>query len=465
MRILQVNSHVGRVGGAEVYLHALVDELRRREHVVGLFGGTGESSERTDELCAVERPDFSFGALFRDEPLTAAFQDFAADFRPDLIHVHNLFGLPADFPAVIAGAGVPVVQTVHDLSLLCPNSWGVWGDGTPCGLGAGKQCFEHDCTANYPFDGRIVAAARMRGDLARRCFGMFRAPSTYFVKRLAEHDFPHLARLPYWVDEELAAKLDEQPAAERAADHVLFLGRLVKEKGVDVLLRAWPLVLRSFPSAKLTIVGGGAEEAPLRELAAGLGLDADAIFVGKVPHAEVLRHYRTATCQVLPSIWCENSPVTTYESYLAELPMVASDIAGLPDMVRPGETGLLAKPRDPVDLAEKICELLGDPELRTRLGEGCRASVERFSRELHMQALLPAYEELLTLPLPEQDAGLAELAAGLDQWMAKYVEVEDWALGMKGHIASLEKLIPGAPAMKSAALGLRGVLGRLRGKR
>ena len=49
--------------------------------------------------------------------------------------------------------------------------------------------------------------------------------------------------------------------------------------------------------------------------------------------------------------------------------------------------------------------------------------------------------------------------------MAKFVEVEDWALGMKSHIASLERLIPGAPAVKSAALGLRGALGRLRGKR
>jgi glycosyltransferase involved in cell wall biosynthesis len=458
MRILEVNTFASPVGGAEIYMHTLVDELRRRGHAVGVFAGSPDEDVDEGERRIVKRPDWSGRDLVHDAALVEAFERFARAFAPDLVHCHNLHSFPVSFLSAARRLRVPLVLTAHDFGLLCPNSWCVRGDGTVCEGGAGAKCFAgHGCEQNYPYDGRVVLSVKLRAELAKRVFDRVTAPSQYLADRLAAHGFRGALGLPLWVDTTKAASLPQ--GVERESDLVLFVGRLVREKGVEFLVRAWPLVRAARPTARLLVVGGGPELERLRALAAELGLDAAAVLPGKVPHAEVQGLMARATCQVLPSIWCENSPLTTYESYLAGLPMIASDIAGLPAMVRPGETGLLARPRDPQDLAARILELLGDRALQQRLAAGCRASVARFSRDVHMERLVALFDEVVAAgprpdgdgaPLPDDD-----LLAAADAFYKKFGDVERWALDMKGHIDYLENKGEPQPTVRALVRHLR----------
>ncbi|QDU84398.1 D-inositol 3-phosphate glycosyltransferase [Planctomycetes bacterium Pla163] len=453
MRILEVNTFAAPVGGAEIYMHTLVDELRRREHQVGLFAGSPDEDVDEPERRIVKRPDWNGRTLVHDPELVTAFERFAADFRPDVVHCHNLHSFPVSFLAAAHRLRVPLMLTAHDFGLLCPNSWNVWGDGTVCAGGAGKKCFDgHGCEKNYPYDGRVVLSVKLRAELAKRVFGRVTAPSRFLADQLATHGFRGTEGLPLWVDRSKEDQLDR--SIQRESNLVMFVGRLVREKGVEFLVRAWPLVAKQRPDARLLIVGGGPELEPLRALASELGLDAAAVLPGRVPHAEVAALMARATCQVLPSIWCENSPLTTYESYLAGLPMIASRIAGLPEMVREGETGLLATPRNANDLAARIVELLGDTALQQRLQEGCRASVERFSRDRHMTRIIELFEALVEEG-PSTETIDEDLLFASNGLFEKFDDVERWALDMKGHIDYLESNSTNVAPVKAFARHLK----------
>jgi glycosyltransferase involved in cell wall biosynthesis len=445
MRILQVNCFYEKVGGAEVYMHLLADELRSRGHEVAIFAGSSERPLDEPLVRTVKREEYTPSALVRDPEVQDAFTSFARAFRPDLIHVHNMFAFPTDFVDSLSSLGVPVVQSVHDFNQLCPNSWNVWGDGTVCEGGPGAKCFEHSCGDNYPFDARKVLTGRLRYQAVPKSFDAFLCPSQFLADKLTAHGYPHAEGLPLWVDVDgLGGEpSDEELASERDPNRVVFIGRLVKEKGVRYLVEAVPHLRKLVPDSIVSIVGGGPEEEALHELgrkvAPGGGLE----FVGRVPHEQVRRYFLTAACQALPSIWCENSPVSCYESYLLGLPMVASRIAGLPAMVREGETGLLAEPRNPVDLAEKLARVLTDDELRAKLSAGCRESVARFSRDRHLDRMLAVYDEVLARG-PQRPSGAPpaldpELVHSVDATVRQLADVEEWALGMKGHIDWLEE--------------------------
>ena len=437
MRILQVNAFAGKVGGAEIYCHGVIDELRARGHEVAFFAGDPERSERTDRTCIVQRPEFDPAKLVHDPELEGAWREFAAEFRPDLVHLHNTHHLSVAFVAEAARVGAPVIQTAHDFGYLCPNSWCTWPDGTVCEGGPGQKCFEHGCEANYPFDGRVVMSFKLRYEVTKASVRAFPCPSQFLADKLTAHGFANAFGLPLWVEGAEHAPKSRAELPERDPARVLFLGRLVPEKGVEYLVRAWPRVLERFPNAELSIVGGGPDEDRLHGIAREVGLEPETVFTGKVPHEQVAEHLQRATCTVLPSVWCENSPVTTYESYLAGLPMVASDIAGLPAMVRPGETGLLARPRDAEDLATKLCELLGNPDLQATLQQGCLDSVARYTKERHFERLLAAYDQVLAAGPREPDVD-DDLLAASDAFLTRFAEVERWALDMQKHIQWLE---------------------------
>jgi len=442
MRVLQLNTFYGKVGGAEIYMHNVVDALREAGHEVGVFAFSPDEAIDEPNVRVVQRPEFTAANLVRDEAVSSALREFVARFDPDLIHCHNLSAYAADLALVLRSFGKPMMQTVHDFSILCPNSWCVRPDGVVCEGGPGEKCFQHDCQKNYPYDGRVVTASNLRYRYVPGTFQAFLSPSQFLADKLTEHGFENSECLPLWVDLEGIPEEALTGEPERDEDHVLFLGRLVPEKGVAYLVEAMPHLLKKRPGAKLSVVGGGPQLEELKAQAEKLGLGDAIVFHGRVPHEEVQRFFSTATLQVLPSIWCENSPVTIYESFISGLPMVASRIAGLPAMVREGETGLLAEPRNAVDLADKIATMLGDKELRQELSRGCRASLDRYSKAKHMKRLLEVYDEVLARAAESEPAavpdGALDLLAGLDSFYKENSKLEKWAGDMKGHIDYLE---------------------------
>lgn len=398
MRILQVNAHHRKVGGAEVYVHQLMDALRARGHELALFAQDAQEEHARADLCVVRRPDFDPERLILDEALFARFREFARAFRPELVHVHNLHVFPAVFPRVLAELDVPMLLHPHEFGLLCPNAWCVWPDGTPCSGGPGKKCFEHDCSRNYPIDARNVMVARLRFLACRETAAAVVCGSDALANLLRENGYPDVRTLRYFAEPakfgglEALAKLRRETPRER--ERLLFLGRLEPEKGIGVLLAAMPAVLRARPKARLEIVGGGSQRAALEAQAAALGLGAAVEFTGPVPHDQVPPLLARATLQVLPSIWAENAAQSCYDCLMLGLPLVASRVAALPEVVRHEVNGLLFTPRDPDDLARQVLRILEEPGLGERLSAGCAGELARYDKDAHLAALEALFVDL-----------------------------------------------------------------------
>lgn len=170
---------------------------------------------------------------------------------------------------------------------------------------------------------------------------------------------------------------------ERTDYELLFVGRLVEQKGLAYLLEALPVILAKHPQVKLSVAGTGPEEARLRLLAEELGISDRVAFLGPIPNAELPRLYRRAAVFVAPLIFAEGLGLVLAEALACECPVVASDLPAIRDVVIDGVTGLTARERDSADLASKVIALLDNPDLRKRLAqEGRRHVLAQFDWEV-----------------------------------------------------------------------------------
>ncbi|MFB7242790.1 alpha-(1-2)-phosphatidylinositol mannosyltransferase [Streptomyces populi] len=163
---------------------------------------------------------------------------------------------------------------------------------------------------------------------------------------------------------------------------VVCVSRLVPRKGQDTLVLAMPRILAKEPDAVLLIVGGGPYEKDLRTLAAETGVAGSVRFTGAVPWSELPAHYGAGDVFAMPcrtrrgGLDVEGLGIVYLEASATGLPVVAGDSGGAPDAVLDGETGWVVRGGSPEEAADRIVTLLGDPELRRRMGERGRAWVE-----------------------------------------------------------------------------------------
>jgi glycosyltransferase involved in cell wall biosynthesis len=170
---------------------------------------------------------------------------------------------------------------------------------------------------------------------------------------------------------------------EGDAGYLLVVGRLRIRKGVDVLLAAMPELLRRHPAARLLIAGDGEHRAALERVAAALGLGAAVSFLGRADAMRVRRLLRGAAALVVPSIY-EGMPLVVLEAMEASVPVVASRVSGIPEVVEDGRTGWLVPPEEPASLAAALAAALDDPAAASRRGAaGRRLLAERF-RPVHV---------------------------------------------------------------------------------
>jgi colanic acid/amylovoran biosynthesis glycosyltransferase len=189
--------------------------------------------------------------------------------------------------------------------------------------------------------------------------------------------------------------LDRFPAGPGGPETILFVGRLVEKKGVDSLLHAFAIVLRTRPDASLVILGEG----PLRPRLEGLAGESVRFLGGQAP-ADVAAWMRRATVLAAPSVTArdgdaEGLPNVILEAAASAMPAVGSDHSGIPEAIVEGETGFIVPERDAEALAARLMTILSDPDLRGRMGAAARAMAERsFDFERQMRRLEEIYDEV-----------------------------------------------------------------------
>jgi D-inositol-3-phosphate glycosyltransferase len=181
--------------------------------------------------------------------------------------------------------------------------------------------------------------------------------------------------------------------------NILFVGRLEPLKGLDILFRA-VASLENIGDITLNIVGGdenSLEKARLQELAGRMKLTDSIRFIGSVSQDELPVHYNAADVCVLPSHY-ESFGLAALEAAACGRPVVASEVGGLPTIVKSGSTGFLVPPKHSDVMAERLCELLGDDMLRSRMGTAARGHAGTLGWERSVDSLLDRYRELIPVP-------------------------------------------------------------------
>lgn len=173
---------------------------------------------------------------------------------------------------------------------------------------------------------------------------------------------------------------------------VLFVGRVEKRKGADVLMRAASSVWAEHPDCEFVFAGRVCED--VKDLVAKM--PARARFLGMLAREKLVTWYQQAAIFVAPSLW-DNSPNTIYEAMSCGTPVIASKVGGIPELIEHGSTGLLVPPNDPAALGESIVSLLKDEPTCLKMGRGAREKVlSEYSVEMIAQQTLNFYEGALT---------------------------------------------------------------------
>lgn len=159
------------------------------------------------------------------------------------------------------------------------------------------------------------------------------------------------------------------------------------EKGVRYLVEACRILKDKGLNFRCTIVGGGRDFDNIKKLIAALGLEDVVSLTGALFHRDIIELYKTTDIFVLPSL-SEGIPVVIMEAMAMKLPVVSTNITGIPEIVGDGENGFLAEPKDPVALSEKIEYLINHPEKREDVGTKGRKTVEeKFNLDRNVRVL------------------------------------------------------------------------------
>lgn len=395
MRVLLVNDWNDPEGGAESYLRwiragltAAGDEVRL------LVSGAGSRAGGTADYVAFGTDRLlPQAALQISNPFAARrLREALREFRPDVVHV-SMFELHLS-PAVLAPArDVPTVLNVGYYKPVCPTGLKLLPDGSLCSAPAGSVCRRSGCVglAHWLRD-------RPRYHLIRRrVAGVDRvlACSEWLVAELARNGL-RAESFP-WPVPPPGDDFRREPATDPLFAYV---GRLSREKGVSLLLRAFARVLPAFPRAGLRIVGDGPERGSLERLAGILGLGEAVRFLGAVPEDAVEARLADAWALVAPSLWAEPLGLVALEALARGVPVVASVKGGFAETVEPGVSGLLFPNGDEAALAgclEEVASRRAFPRLSVP-AETVEAVRERHSLATHVARLREVLAEVAGRP-------------------------------------------------------------------
>jgi glycosyltransferase involved in cell wall biosynthesis len=336
-------------------------------------------------------------------------QAVLARFSPDLVHLHNTFPLisPAAF-AACRRAGIPVVQTLHNYRLLCPNAI-FYRDNHLCEDCLGKTfpwpgvmhgCYR-DSRSQTTVVASMLAAHRIRGtwtqedstfialtDFARQKFIQGGLPEArVFVK-------PNFLSVGSGTGSGAVANGSNDSNGSNGGGHegdfLLFVGRLAPNKGINTMLQAWAGLANPIP---LRIVGDGPLIPAVQRASATIP---NISYEGRLSRAGVLELMGQARALIFPSEWYECFPLTIVEAFASGLPVIASRLGAMAEIIEDGRSGIYFTPGSPQNLAEKVQWAWSHTEEMRRMGTAGRQEFEsKYTAERNYAQLMKIYSHAL----------------------------------------------------------------------
>ncbi|MBT8112913.1 MAG: glycosyltransferase [Gammaproteobacteria bacterium] len=380
MKIQFIHNYYQRKGGEDNVVANEVGLLESKGHDVQLY------SVHNDQIFGLVNKVKTVLNVNRSRHQELLLYDYLSERMPDVVHVHNFFPLitPVVFD-VCRRLSLPSVMTLHNYRLICAGGM-LMRNEVPCELcltGSAYQAVRHKCYKNSII-GSATVSHMVNHHKTKKTWETkvtrFIALTEFARSRFVKAGFP---------EERVLVKPNfiEADALENSAEirqGALFVGRVSGEKGVTNLVEAWEDV-----EISLTIAGDG----PLLH---SLPRNARIHYAGSVPHDRIIELMRTAEVLIVPSLWYEGFPMVLVEAFSQGLPVIASRLGGLAEVVEHGVTGLHFEAGDAKDLAKKVRWMYEHPEERRQMGVNARRVYEtKYTAEQNYLVMMEIYQQAI----------------------------------------------------------------------
>lgn len=387
------------IGGTELYTQTLAAALQPR-HANAIFyrlsqTGTGLSHRQEANGLRIwsawdglVTPSSRFRATFRDQAIHHTFAQVLDEFRPDMVHVQHLMGLPASLLTLLRQRGIPYLITLHDYWWLCANAQLLTNyDETVCdGPNWWLNCGRCAIARAGRGDSRLLGAGlapllayrekllRPQLHRARALIAPTRFVQTIYTQLSLTPEqitvIPHGIELPGAVSREPLAASENPPAASRQPPTALllcYIGGIAPQKGVHVLIEA----VNGLPEGVELLIGGDMEALP--EYAAALRTQAThpgIKFLGRLSREQVWATLRQSDLLVVPTLWYETASLIVQEAFAVGTPVVASRIGVMPERIRDGVDGRLFAVGNAAALRSLLLSFIEHPDQLHQLRQG-----------------------------------------------------------------------------------------------
>lgn len=391
MRVLQVNHTYERFSGAETCLYDTI-KVTKKDHEVYLFALGKENIREEKKLVVKESENWLvnyYRKFFHSRKISKALKEYIREVKPDVIHLHNHYKYSTSILKAFEGS-TPVVQTIHDYGLICPTSWAVTKNNLEvcsCVEGIGLKCMKN-CIKPWHFLSCYLRN-RERIKLTRKKITFLIAPSKKLKEYYEAFGFRNVVHLPHFTDLNFWKRTNKK----REEGLILYVGAITPNKGIKYLIEAMPEIQKEVEGAKLRIVGEGKDREELEKRAKELNVKAE--FAGKLKPEQVLEEYNKAKVLVMPSVWMEQFGMVGIEAMATGLPVVGSNIGGIPDWLIDRKTGYLVRSKDSRDIAEKTAKLLKDKNLWEEMSKNSENRAQRYNQEDFKADLENIYKEAI----------------------------------------------------------------------
>lgn len=400
MKILMVNKFLYPRGGSESYMLYLAEHLKRSGHEVEFFGMYDEQNTvGNSKGLYTQNMDFHSKGLARFLYPFKIIYSFEAKkkimqvidhFKPDIVHMNNInFQLT---PSIIYGVkkkGVPLVQTVHDYQMICPNHLLYNFDKNcpceKCVYGSHLSCIKNKCIHASTVKSILGVIEAKLYSLLRtyKKVDLFVCPSNFLENKLLSAKDYYKGKtktIHNFINKEKFAHVNEE-----TQPYIVFVGRLSKEKGIENIAGAAKLL----PQYEFVIAGSGPDEDILKNIK-------NVRLAGFLNGKELTDLMGRAKVLLLPSVCYENCPLSILEAHCMGVPVVTMNSGGMAELVKDGVTGTLVDEPTAEGIARKLKETLENEEYYNTLKANCKSEKENvLSVESYTEILLEEYEKLI----------------------------------------------------------------------
>ena len=407
MKVLMINTFNYMRGGAERCFLELINLLEENGHQVIKFCMHHERNEPSQyEPYFISHIDFPselknggikgkarvFERVIYSREAKQNIEKLIRETQPDIAHIHGIAHeiSPSILPA-IKKYNIPVIQTLHDYKLICPNTNFVSNDKV-C-----EQCKGHryyNVVKNRCKRGSLPASVLSGVELYlhkisqiyERNVDVFISPSQFLKEKVESFGIQNkIVNIPNFIN------LEGFTPCYEPDDYFVFFGRLVSTKGIQTLLKA----MRQVKQSKLLVAGSGELESQLKQYCQDNQIT-NVEFLGYLSTDKIIPLLQKARFVMMPSEWYENYSMAVLESFACGTPVLGAKMGGIPEQVIEGQTGLLFESGNAEEMASKINYMLDHPGEAISMAKNARKFVEENNAPAsHYQQTISLYQQLL----------------------------------------------------------------------